>query len=147
MRDWCQRKIWTRGGGSVRWWPTTRLTMGISATKNASVSRPSRSQKSSWQDLNLRPPRPERGSGPAEFATILLPNCSVRSRTGKHQGVSLCSIIVDLLDALLRIGTRGYRRRRISSAVLSTTQPPLQYFDQACYFASGASGWGKHRTH
>src|SRR5262245_4973309 len=94
----------------------------------------------SWQDLNLRPPRPERGSGPAEFATILLPNCSVRSRTGKHQGVSLCSIIADLLDALLRIGTRGYRRRRISSAVLSTTQPPLQYFDQACYFASGASG-------
>jgi len=25
-----------------------------------------------------------RGSGPAEFATILLPNCSVRSRTGQH---------------------------------------------------------------
>jgi hypothetical protein len=24
---------------------------------------------SEWQDLNLRPPRPERGSGPAEFAS------------------------------------------------------------------------------
>ena len=27
---------------------------------------------SEWQDLNLRPPRPERGSGPAEFASELL---------------------------------------------------------------------------
>ena len=35
---------------------------------------------SEWQDLNLRPPRPERGSGPEEFATILLPNYSVRGR-------------------------------------------------------------------
>ena len=32
---------------------------------------PERSFKywSEWQDLNLRPPRPERGSGPAEFAS------------------------------------------------------------------------------
>jgi hypothetical protein len=30
----------------------------------------------------------ERGSGPAEFATILLPNCSVRSRTGHHQATT-----------------------------------------------------------
>jgi hypothetical protein len=27
---------------------------------------------SEWQDLNLRPPRPERGSGPAKFASELL---------------------------------------------------------------------------
>ena len=27
---------------------------------------------SEWQDLNLRPPRPERGNGPAEFASELL---------------------------------------------------------------------------
>jgi hypothetical protein len=29
----------------------------------------SANDRSDWQDLNLRPPRPERGSGPAEFAS------------------------------------------------------------------------------
>jgi hypothetical protein len=55
------------------------------------------------------PPRPERGSGPAEFATILLPNCSVRSRIGQHQGAGRREIMADLLDTLLLGGMQCYR--------------------------------------
>jgi hypothetical protein len=61
--------------------------------------------------------RSEYLDGNTLLATILLPNCSVRSRTRQHQGVSWCSIIADLLDALLRIGTRGYRSRRIKETL------------------------------
>ena len=56
-------------------------------------------------------PSPDRvGIGAEPSATILLPNCSVRSRTGQHQAVSRCSIIANLLDSSLRIGMRCYRR-------------------------------------
>src|SRR5262249_26672301 len=41
--------------------------------------------------FDLRPPRPERGGGPAEFATILLPNYSVRGGTGQHQARAVAS--------------------------------------------------------
>jgi len=39
---------------------------------------------SEWQDLNLRPPRPERGSGPAEFASAF---ASELLSTGQDQTV------------------------------------------------------------
>ena len=62
--------------------------------------------------MNLRPPRPERGSGPAEFATILLPNSSARDGTRKHQGNSQDSIMVDFSDLSERSSTRCHHRCR-----------------------------------
>ena len=60
-----------------------------------------------------------------ELATILLPNCSVRSSTRQHQGAGRCSIMADLLDTLLLSGTRCYRHCRTPKSGVGNPSPPI----------------------
>src|SRR5262249_531002 len=58
-----------------------------------------------------------------ELATILLPNCSVRSSKRQHQGAGRCSIMADLLDTLLLSGTRCYRHCRTPKPGVGGSSP------------------------
>ena len=76
------------------------------------------------------------GSGStSRSATILIPNYSVRSRTGHHQATTDAWKWSTYSDKSAQDSSRGHRRRRISSAVLSTTQPPLR--------VSSLTAWAK----
>jgi hypothetical protein len=61
-----------------------------------------------------------------ELATILLPNCSVRSRIGQHQGAGRREIMADLLDTLLLGGMRCYRHCR-------TPKPGFECLESAAF--------------
>ena len=94
-----------------------------------------------WHLFDSAPLR--RGSAPRprtfleQFATILLPNSVPQGRIRWDEAIPLRQIVLIIQYLVIPAGTEQNGVRRISSAVLSTTQPPLQAFVGRAFRADG----------
>src|SRR6266404_2964337 len=76
--------------------------------------------------MHGRLPHQARGTFLEHLATILLPNSVARGRISRDEVIPLCRIVPIIQYFVIQAGTEQYGGKRISSAVLSTTQPPLR---------------------
>jgi hypothetical protein len=69
-----------------------------------------------------------------QLATILLPNSVARGRIRRDEMIPMRRIVPIIQYFVIQAGTEQYEGKRISSAVLSTTQPPLQTIASSAVF-------------